>query len=116
MLDSNAVFAAASAAICAAYGVDFLEPLKPSAPAEFQAITLPCISVIVTIVLLKVEWICATPFSTIFLARRLRDVVDFFAFAIVFISLLQLIFFTCDCNSRSFTCTRVVFSLLPSYW
>src|SRR5699024_6881548 len=54
---SIAVLAAVSAAICAAKGVDLREPLKPSAPAELHEITLPCISVIVTIVLLNVEWI-----------------------------------------------------------
>src|SRR5699024_12371607 len=79
MLDSNAVFAAASAAICAAYGGDFLDPLNTSAPAEFQAITLPCMSEIVTIVLLNDEWICVTPFSTNFLVRRLQGAIDFFA-------------------------------------
>src|SRR5699024_8358197 len=52
---STADFAAVSAAICAANGVDLRDPLKPSAPAELQPITLPPVSVIVTIVLLKVE-------------------------------------------------------------
>ena len=51
---SKACVAAESAAICAAYGVDFLEPLKPLAPADDQAITFPLSSVIETIVLLKV--------------------------------------------------------------
>src|SRR5690625_1613916 len=55
MLVSNAAFAAVSAAICAAKGVDFLDPLKPNAPAELHPITFPCKSVIVTIVLLNVE-------------------------------------------------------------
>src|SRR5699024_9330038 len=92
MLDSNAVFAAASAAICAAYGVDFLDPLNPSAPAEFQAITLPCMSEIVTIVLLNVEWICATPFSTTFLVRRLRGAFDFFAIVRFYLLLINLFY------------------------
>ena len=35
--------------------IDFLDPLKPNAPALDQVNTLPCSSVIVTIVLLKVE-------------------------------------------------------------
>ena len=51
--EGAAAFAAVSAAICAAYGVDFLEPLKPSPPAEAQEIALPCASVSVTIVLLN---------------------------------------------------------------
>ena len=46
--------AAASAAICAANGVDLREPLKPTWPAEAQAITAPVGSVIETIVLLNV--------------------------------------------------------------
>ena len=46
---------ASSAATCAAYGVDFLEPLKPFAPAEDQAMTFPLSSAIEIIVLLNVE-------------------------------------------------------------
>ena len=53
---SFAFFPAFSAANCAAKGVDFLDPLKPSAPAEDHAIVLPLVSVIVTIVLLKVAF------------------------------------------------------------
>ncbi len=64
--------AAASAAICAAKGVDLREPLKPNAPALDQAIAFPWTSVMVTIVLLKVERICATPVSMFFFTRRLR--------------------------------------------
>ena len=48
-----AAFAAVSAAICAAYGVDFLEPLKPRPPALAQLKAFPSVSVNVTIVLLK---------------------------------------------------------------
>src|SRR5690625_7572313 len=55
MPSSTACLAAASDAICAAKGVDLREPLKPSAPALFQATVFPCESVIVTIVLLNVE-------------------------------------------------------------
>src|SRR5665647_2821907 len=46
--------AAASAAICAANGVDLREPLKPTCPAEAHAITFPMGSVIETMVLLNV--------------------------------------------------------------
>jgi len=46
---------AASEAVCAAKGVPFLEPLKPTLPADDQEIVLPFKSVIVTIVLLKVD-------------------------------------------------------------
>ena len=52
---SNAFAAAASAATCAAYGVDFLEPLKPFWPAEAHDITFPLVSAIETIVLLNVD-------------------------------------------------------------
>src|SRR5438067_12822747 len=53
---SCALRAASSAAICAAYGVDLREPLKPIVPAEDHEIVLPCASVMVIIVLLKVEF------------------------------------------------------------
>ena len=52
---SKALPAAASAATCAAYGVDFLEPLNPFCPADAQDITFPLVSAIDTIVLLKVD-------------------------------------------------------------
>ena len=52
---SIAALAQASAAIWAANGVLLREPLKPTWPADFQAMTLPCGSVIEMIVLLKVE-------------------------------------------------------------
>ena len=53
--------AACSAAIWAAKGVDLREPLKPTLPADAHERTLPSWSVIVTIVLLKVLLMCATP-------------------------------------------------------
>ena len=52
---SNAFAPASSAATWAAYGVDFLEPLKPFAPAEDHDTTFPLSSAIEIIVLLKVE-------------------------------------------------------------
>src|SRR3954465_13607884 len=52
---------AASAAICAANGVDFRDPLNPTVPEEAQAITAPVGSVIVTIVLLNVLLMWASP-------------------------------------------------------
>lgn len=36
-------------------GVDFLEPRKPISPADAQETALPCVSVMVTMVLLKVD-------------------------------------------------------------
>jgi hypothetical protein len=42
-----------SAVTCAANGVDFRDPLKPAAPADFQTITLPSLSVSATMVLLN---------------------------------------------------------------
>jgi hypothetical protein len=53
--------AAASAAICAANGVDLREPLKPTLPADAHAMTAPEWSVMVTIVLLNVLLMCACP-------------------------------------------------------
>lgn len=48
--------AASSAARCAAKAVDLREPLKPAVPALPQHKTPPEGSVIVTIVLLNVDW------------------------------------------------------------
>ena len=52
--------AQASAAICAANGVDLRDPLKPTWPEEAHEMTLPIGSVIYTIVLLNVllMWAC----------------------------------------------------------
>src|SRR5688500_12714910 len=68
---SCALRAAVSAAICAAYGVDLREPLKPIAPADDQAMVFPCTSVMVIIVLLKLDATWAMP-DVIFLRSRLR--------------------------------------------
>src|SRR3990167_1911743 len=54
-----AFFAATSAATCAANGVDFFDPANPLPPLDAQQIVLPDLSQTVTIVLLKVAWICA---------------------------------------------------------
>src|SRR5262245_33521934 len=68
---SIAFLPASSAAICAAWGVDLREPLKPMVPAEDQAIVLPWASVMVIIVLLKVALTWAMP-ELIFLRSRRR--------------------------------------------
>src|ERR1044071_6476641 len=52
---------APSAATVAANGVLFLEPLKPALPDDPHDTALPCMSVIVTVVLLKVAATCAMP-------------------------------------------------------
>src|ERR687893_1414275 len=62
--------AAASAASCAANGVDLREPLKPTCPAEAQEITAPVGSVIETIVLLNVLLMCACPWETFLRSLR----------------------------------------------
>jgi len=62
-MDCRAAF---SVALCAANGVLFLAPLNPQPPAEAQETTPPFVSVIVTIVLLKVAWIWTTPLMTFF--------------------------------------------------
>src|SRR6476646_6657685 len=67
---SAALRPASSAATCAAYGVDLRLPLKPIMPALDQAIALPCASVMVIMVLLKLALTCATP-AVMFL-RSLR--------------------------------------------
>ena len=48
--------AASSPARCAANAVDLREPLKPTVPELPHVMGLPCGSVIVMIVLLKVDW------------------------------------------------------------
>src|SRR5215469_5315458 len=75
---SEALRTASSAAICAANGVDLREPLNPIVPAEDHEIVLPCASVMVIIVLLNVEFTCATP-DTMFLRSRRRTRVASFA-------------------------------------
>src|SRR5438876_11529427 len=59
---------AASAATCAAKGVDLREPLKPAAPEVAHESALPWRSVIVMIVLLKEACTCAIPSETTFFA------------------------------------------------
>src|ERR1043165_8219483 len=71
---SWAALPAFSAATCAANGVDFRDPLKPAAPDVAQDNAFPCLSVMVTIVLLKDAWICAMPSATFFFTFfRTRD-------------------------------------------
>lgn len=58
---SSAALPACSAATCAANGVLLREPLNPTPPDVAQERAFPWRSEIVTIVLLKEAWICATP-------------------------------------------------------
>src|SRR3954465_6014813 len=60
----RAFCAACSAARPAAKGVLFRAPLKPTEPAEAQEMVSPLVSVMVTIVLLKVALMWATPLVT----------------------------------------------------
>ena len=62
--------AADSAVTCAANGVDLREPLKPTVPADSQAMTLPERSVRETIVLLKLALMWAWPNGTFFFTLR----------------------------------------------
>src|SRR3954453_6477164 len=64
---SIALRAASSAASWAANGVDLREPLKPREPALDHATVLPLTSVMVTTVLLNVDWMWAMPVATFFL-------------------------------------------------
>src|SRR3954463_13002193 len=61
MPDLRASEAAFSAARPAANGVLLRAPLKPTVPAEAHEIVSPLVSVMVTIVLLKVALMWATP-------------------------------------------------------
>src|SRR5438876_7214571 len=69
--------AAASAASCAANGVDLREPLNPTFPLEAHEIVFPIGSVIVTMVLLNVDWMCACACGMFFFSLRFA----FFGFA-----------------------------------
>src|SRR5665213_1450674 len=82
---SIAFCAHCSAAICAANGVDFREPLNPTFPAEDHARTLPSESVIETMVLLNELLMCATPVVTFLRSRRRgRRPPGFVVFAITY--------------------------------
>src|SRR5690606_31209597 len=83
---SWAFLATSSAAIWAANGVDLREPLKPCEPADDQAMVLPCASVMVIIVLLKVELTWATP-EEIFLRSRRRTRVASLAMVVLSVDL-----------------------------
>src|SRR5208282_5821251 len=52
------------AACCAAKGVPLRDPRKPSEPELFHASTLPVMSVMVTMVLLKEACTCTNPCGT----------------------------------------------------
>src|SRR5712671_2209611 len=52
------MLAAFCAACCAANGVPLRDPRKPSDPELFQLTVLPCVSAMVTMVLLNVAWMC----------------------------------------------------------
>src|SRR5699024_11816642 len=106
---TNAALAAVSAAICAAYGVDFLEPLNPRPPALAHDKAFPCASVRVTIVLLKDDWICACPRSTFFLTR-------FFVTFFVTLAISKLTYFLLSSNYmvRTHTHTAKIALYSPS--
>src|SRR5213593_3139157 len=63
---SRAAAAHCWAAIWAAKGVPFRDPLNPHRPAEDQDRRFPCWSVTATTVLLNVAWTCATASGTFF--------------------------------------------------
>src|SRR5256714_4245862 len=67
---SKPLRAAASAVTWAAKGVDLREPLKPAPPADSQAMTLPCVSLSDTIVLLKEVLMRACPTGMFFFGLR----------------------------------------------
>jgi len=61
---SLARFAASVPATWAAKGVDLREPLYPTIPGVDQVMVLPCLSVMLITVLLKLARMCATPAVT----------------------------------------------------
>ena len=63
---SRALVPAVTEACCAANGVPFREPLNPMDPALDQQTRLPCLSVMLMIVLLKVAWTKTRPVKTTF--------------------------------------------------
>ena len=81
-----------------------LDPLNPNAPADDQDNALPNSSVIVTIVLLNVERICATPFSIFFSLY----VYEILVYVPLFLPPLPIIFLISYCFNRAFTSTCVV--------
>ena len=90
---SLAFLAAFSAAIPAANGVDFFEPLKPADPVEAQQIVSPFTSVIVTIVLLNVAAIWAIAFGIFFVTFFFRfSFFDFLHFIPMFLCLALRLF------------------------
>src|SRR5580693_2689749 len=58
------MLAAFEAACCAANGVPLRDPRKPSEPELFHDNTLPVMSVMVTMVLLKEACTCTSPWGT----------------------------------------------------
>ncbi|EJW97412.1 membrane protein [gut metagenome] len=78
--------------------------MNPRAPAELQETAFPPSSVIVTIVLLKVEWMCAIPLAIFFLTRRFLTCCCFFA---ILCHLSFLFLLVCYCFSFTLTSTCV---------
>src|SRR5215217_7496490 len=129
---SSALRATISDVICAAYGVLLREPLKPFCPALDQHTTLPDGSVIVTIVLLNVLWICAWPRGTFFFSRRLprwrfaAPAAPAFACCLAIVPPLQVtghrsqVAVNAECNLRPVACDMgyffAVFFLIPIAW
>ena len=76
---SIAFRAHASAAICAANGVPFFVPLKPTVPALPHDTTSPFTSVMDMMVLLNVDWIWAIPWAIFFFSLGFGLPAVFFA-------------------------------------
>src|SRR5262245_22664924 len=77
---SRAIEAAFDAACWAANGVPLRDPRKPSEPELFQLTVLPCVSAMVTMVLLNVAWMCTIPNGTFFFSLRLKVLPERFPF------------------------------------
>src|SRR4051812_12893607 len=74
------MLAAFCAACCAANGVPLRDPRKPSEPELFQLTVFPCVSAMVTMVLLNVAWMCTIPYGTFFFSLRLKVLPERFPF------------------------------------
>ena len=110
---SIAAFPAASPAICAAKGVDLRDPLNPKAPALDHATAFPFSSVIVTMVLLNVEWTCATPRAIFLRALRLPRAPAFTFFAIIYFLLSSYFFLFATVRTGPLRVRAFVFVLCP---
>src|ERR1700677_2518213 len=113
---SFALFAAVSAACCAANGVPLREPRNPSDPALDQETVLPSGSAIVMIVLLNVAWMCTMPLWTMRFSFFLTTFfLAVFAGAFAILSLCRFLLARHSTFARSLTGTRIGVAALSAH-